>query len=249
LSGAPVWGTGGGLGIARDGTHAEYIVLPQEAVARRPEKLTAEQAAAAGVPFITAYSALVRLGEVKPGEWVIVAGAAGAVGQAAIQIAHAKHAHTIALVRNTKDSWISKSPGVGAVAYSERNDLPTVVRALTAGKGAGLALNGVGASVFSAIMQSLKIGGRQIIYSAAGGRDFTLDLQFVYRNDLSIVGLGTEKLTATQCAAILNELAPMFDSGTLKPPKVDERYPLAKAPEAYARVAAGGNGKVVLLMQ
>src|SRR5690606_28708669 len=98
--GADVWGSGGDLGIARDGTHAEQIVLPAEGVARRPANLTAEEAAAAGVPFTTAWHALVAVGKLAEGEWVIVSGAAGAVGSAAIDIALARDARVIALVRD-----------------------------------------------------------------------------------------------------------------------------------------------------
>ena len=78
LVGLEVWGSGGDLGITRDGTHAQYIVLPREGVAPRPKKLTMEEAAAVGVPFITAWTALMDLGALKPAEWVIISGAAGA---------------------------------------------------------------------------------------------------------------------------------------------------------------------------
>ena len=61
--GAEVWGTGGDLGITRDGTHAEYIAVPEEAVTRRPTNLAVEEAAIAGVPFVAAFSAVVAWGK------------------------------------------------------------------------------------------------------------------------------------------------------------------------------------------
>src|SRR5450432_620056 len=128
LIGTEVWGTGGDLGITRNGTHAEYVVIPVDAVAGRPKNLSPEEAAAVGVPFVTAFSALVRLGKVKAGEWVIVSGAAGAVGQAAIQLAHAQGAHVIALVKDATERWVSESGGVEAIAQSDQTDLETVVR-------------------------------------------------------------------------------------------------------------------------
>lgn len=93
--GAEVWGTGGDVGITREGTHAEYVAIPEEAVTSRPANLAVEEAAIAGVPFVTAFSAVVRLGQVRQGEWVIVSGAVGAVGEAAIQLAKAKGAQVI----------------------------------------------------------------------------------------------------------------------------------------------------------
>ncbi len=99
LVGSPVWGSGGDLGISRDGTHAESVVLPRAAVARWPANLSAEQAAAVGVPFVTAWSALESAGLVA-GETVLVSGATGAVGSAALQLARARGARSIALVRD-----------------------------------------------------------------------------------------------------------------------------------------------------
>jgi len=248
LVGSKVWGSGGDLGITRDGTHAEFIALPRQAVARRPANLSTEQAATVGVPFITAFSALVRHGQLKKDDWVIVSGAAGAVGQAAVQLSHARGAHVIALVRNSSECSTPEATGVKAIAYSDQGNLEAVTREATGGRGANLALNGIGGSIFASIVASLAVGGRQVVYSAAGGRESTLDILSFYRNEFALFGLDTQKLDATQCAAILNELTPMFESGALKPSAIGERYPLDQAAEAYSRVAAGGAGKVVLMM-
>lgn len=248
LVGSKVWGSGGDLGIDRDGTHAEFLSLPREAVSYRSAKLTAEQAATVGVPFIAAFSALFPFGQLKENEWVIISGAAGAVGQAAIQLAHSRSANVVALVKDATQVWVAKAPGVRALAQSDQGNLESVVREVTKGKGANLALNGVGGSIFASMVGSLAIGGRQVVYSAAGGREFKLDLLSFYRNQLIFHGLDTQKLDATACAAILNELAPKFDSGDLQASPIAERYQLSDAAKAYGRVAAGGAGKVVFLM-
>jgi NADPH:quinone reductase len=245
---AKVWGSGGDLGISRDGTHAEYVALPRAAVSLRPKNLSPEEAAGVGVPFITAYSALFRLGNLKEGEWVIVSGAAGSVGQAATKLANAVGAHIIALVKDSTDNWVSKSEGVRGVAQSDQEDLEKLVRDLTDGKGANLALNGVGSSVFKSIQGALGVGGRQVIYSVAGGGEFTLDLFYFYRNELTLLGLDTSKLDATKAAAILDELRPLFESGKVTPPTLGERYPLSAAAEAYGRAASGKAGKVILMI-
>jgi NADPH:quinone reductase len=247
LIGSKVWGSGGDLGIHRDGTHAEYLAIPREAAARRPANLSAEEAATVGVPFITAFSALVTLGEVKKGEWAIISGAVGAVGQAAVQIAHAKGANIIALVKDASEERVSKLQGVHAIAESDRGDLEAVVRQATGGRGAALALNGLGANAFGSILAALGIGGRQVVYSVMGGREYMLDLMLLYRSEFKILGLDTVKLNAVQCAAILNELAPMFESGALKPLPIGERYELKEAPKAHQQVAAHAGGKIVLI--
>ena len=245
--GLEVWGSGGDLGITREGSHAEYLALPRGAVARRPKSLSAVQAAAAGVPFVTAFSALVTLGRVREGEWVTVSGAAGAVGQAAIQIAHAKGARVVALI---KDAGELPLPAMAeAIAQSDLGNLENVTKQATGGRGAALALNGVGGGIFAAIMSALAEGGRQVLYSAAGGRELQLDAMDFYRRRLSLRGLDTQALDATACARILEELAPLLDSGALKPPALCERYPLAKVVEAYAHAATGKPGKAVLVIE
>lgn len=247
LQGREVWGTGGDLGISRDGTHAESIGLPMEAVSLRPTNLSAEQAAAAGVPFTTAWLALVEHGHLQPGEWVIVSGAAGAVGWAAIQLAVARGARVVALVKNAEEEAGLDRSKVAAVAHSDRQDLAAVVREATGGRGADLALNGVGAPVFQPLMAALVEGGRLGVYSAAAGREVTLDLFDLYRRRLQLFGVNTVAMSASEGARILTELRPLFETKALRPHPVLERYPLSEAAKAYQRVAAGGAAKVVLL--
>ena len=246
LVGLEVWGSGGDLGITRNGTYAEFLALPASAVSRRPGNLSPEQAAAVGVPFITAYSALVTLGGLRQGECVIVSGAAGAVGLAATQLAHARGARVIALVKDSSELSIADS--VEAVAQFDRGNLKAVVDEATGGKGADLALNGVGASIFPPMLDALGEGGRQVVYSAVGGREFVIDILPFYRRQLTLLGLNTALFDATQCARILDSLTPLFEAGAFTPPAIDESYPLDQVAEAYGRVSSGKSGKVVLSM-
>jgi NADPH:quinone reductase-like Zn-dependent oxidoreductase len=87
LVGQEVWGSGGELGIRRNGSHGHYLIVPAAGVRKKPANLTMEEAGSIGVPFITAYEGLRRAGGVKKGDVVLVFGANGKVGQAAIQLA------------------------------------------------------------------------------------------------------------------------------------------------------------------
>src|SRR6202043_1156002 len=64
--GGGVWGSGAGFGVARDGAHCEYVVIPTDWIARKPSHLSMEQAAAVGVPYLTAWSALVHAANIQP---------------------------------------------------------------------------------------------------------------------------------------------------------------------------------------
>ena len=84
--------------------------------------------------------------------------------------------------------------------------------------------------------------GRQVVYSTVGGRDFSLDILSFYQTQHVLLGLTMQSLDAIKCAAILNQIGPLFESGALKPPVIAERFPLADAHAAYLRVASGGQG-------
>jgi NADPH2:quinone reductase len=244
LIGQDVWGSGGDLGIWRDGAHAESLALPRDGVALRPRALSAEAAAAVGVPFLTAWAALIDRGGLQAGEWVIIAGAAGAVGSAAVQLAAARHAQVIALVRNASDDARVEARHVAAIAHAESHDVAAVVHAATGGQGVHLAINTIGGSLFQPLLDVLAPEGRMVCFSAMGGRDVPLDLLAFYRNNFTLHGLNTAVGTVVQGATVLDQLAPLFASGALTPPRIAARYPLSQAAEAYQRVASG---KAVLI--
>ncbi|MGD5523872.1 hypothetical protein QUS88_22545, partial [Xanthomonas citri pv. citri] len=85
--GREVYGSGGDIGITRDGSQARFLELPVAALRARPTNISMEEAGAVGVPFVTAYEGLRRAGMPQAGQVVMVAGANGKVGQAAVQLA------------------------------------------------------------------------------------------------------------------------------------------------------------------
>jgi len=247
LKGREVWGTGGDLGITRDGTHAEFIVLPADGVSERPSNLSAEQASAVGVPALAAWGSLIEAAHVQPGEWVVVSGAVGAVGWTAVELAAARGAQVIALVWNADEASQLDRAKVAAVARSDIGDLQAVVREATGGRGVDVALNGVGAPIFEPLLRSLAHGGRLCVYSAAAGREVTLDLFDFYRRRLQLQGIDSAAVTAVQGAAILDQLRPLYESGRMRPHFSIETFPLEEAGRAYQQVARGSKSKVVLL--
>lgn len=102
LLGQEVWGTGGDIGFTRDGTHAEYIALPQHAISPKPMNLSIEQAGSIGVTYVTAWLCL-NAAQLTAEETVLVIGATGGVGSAAMQIAKWKGARVLGTVRREGD--------------------------------------------------------------------------------------------------------------------------------------------------
>ncbi len=248
LIGLPVWGSGGGeLGMTRDGSHAEHLILPVKAAIRRPSHLTAQEAAVAGVPFVTAWSALVELARFSKDETAIVSGAAGAVGSAAVQLALALGGRAIALVLERDDLSPLDGLALAGIVRSDRDDVPAAVRELTGGRGADVALNSVGAPVFAVLCQSLAKDGRMVVFSARAGRRVDLDLFDFYRQRLALFGLDTASFTLERVAGLFEKFGPLFESKSVKPASIAARFPLSRAREAYERVENGEPGKVVLL--
>ena len=243
--GQEVWGTGGELGITRDGSHSRYLVLPLAALARKPASVSSAAAGTVGVPFITAHEGLRRAGLAGSGQTVVVFGANGKVGQAAVQLASRAGARVIGVERGTT-AYVGHSSAAVTLIDGTRADLGAAIVEASAGKGADIAYNTVGSPYFAAALESLAIGGTQVLISTIE-RTVPFDILAFYRRNLQMLGVDTLKLDVTQCAQILDELRPGFDDGSLRAFDVDAAtlLPLDDAARAYQRVIAGSTDRVV----
>ncbi len=246
MVGKEVWGSGGELGIKRDGSHAHYLRLPRDAAVPKPGPISLEEAGALGVPFVTAFEGLRRAGLPKEGDVVLVFGGNGKVGQAATQIATMRGARVFGVERGREDYQGHATSPVRMIDASSE-DIAKVVRDETGGHGADIAYNTVGSPYFAAANAALAIGGRQIFISTVE-RSVPFDIFAFYRAQLTYVGIDTLALDSVASAAILRELLPGFESGALRPFPVAEgaRYQLQDAHSAYKAVLSGSKDRVVL---
>jgi NADPH:quinone reductase len=234
--GQEVWSSGPGLGITRDGAQAEYVAVPEEALSLKPSTLSLEQAAAIGIPFMTAWVALVRAAELQAGETILIIGAAGTVGQAATQIANWRKARVIGAGRSS-----DPIPGTTAIINTTTDDLRDRVFELTNGRGVDSVLDTVGGAMFEPALRSLRIGGRQVAIASTSDRRVNFDLVDFYHNLSRLIGVDSMKFTPRDVAAIADELRPGFEAGALKPPPL-QLVPFEKATDAYKRIAGGQAG-------
>jgi NADPH:quinone reductase len=229
--GKEVWGSCPTLGIVRDGSHAEYVIVPTETLSPKPKSLTMAQAAAIGVPYITAWASVVNAAQIQADETILVVGAAGAVGQAATQIANWKKARVIGA-----DITSSPIPGVEAVVNTKSEDLRERVLELTAGKGVNAVFDTVGGPLFEPALRSLGFGGRQVAITSTGNPRVSFNLVDFYHNFSRLLGVDSYGLTSQQVREIADELSAGFETGALKPLPI-ETVPFEKAVDAYTRVA------------
>ncbi|MBJ9663643.1 quinone oxidoreductase family protein [Burkholderia gladioli] len=244
--GAAVWGSGGELGIRRDGSHAQQMLVEAAQVRRKPASMTLDEAAGVGVPFITAYEGLRRAGMPQADEVVLVFGANGKVGQAAIQLATARGARVIGVERSAGVYRGHASAEVPVLDASSQ-DIAATVREMTGGRGADIVYNTVGSPYFAAANAAMAIGARQIFISTIE-RSVPFDIFAFYRGQHTFVGVDSLALDGTACARILDELAPAFETGTLRPfPITPEHvYALGRAQDAYRAVLTGARERVLI---
>lgn len=194
-AGMEVWGSGESMGINRDGAHAEFVSVPRDWLVPKPSSLSMAQAAASGVPFIVAYEALVRVGQLGEDETLLITGADGAVGRAATQIAHHRGAGVVGVQR-------SNNPGDADFTIHIHNEVldfvgfvpgaPAMleaVKTLTHGRGVDIALDTVGGDLFEPVLGTLRLGGRHIAIASPGKRRVEFDLVDFYRNASTLHGV------------------------------------------------------------
>lgn len=240
--GCEVWGSGAGFGVINDGAQSEYICVPAEWLSLKPANLSMAQAATVGVPYITAWSALVQAGKIQPGETLLVTGSTGAVGYAAIQIAHWKGARVIGVGISDRASEAD------IYVNSRTQDVISAVASATDGRGADMVLDAVGGPTFEIALKCLRQGGRQIAITSAGNPRVEFDLIDFYHRQLHLIGVDTMKLTGNEIAATFDELRTGFETGVLQP-RGHVVWPVEKAIDAYAAVSTDSARKQVLLFE
>lgn len=251
--GRGVFGTGGGSGFTRDGTHAEFVALPVAALVAKPQNLTFVEAAAVGVGYMTAWAAIVLAADLRAGETLLITGATGAVGSAAARIAKRRGARVLGAVRHKPtnvaggsesdhptahgviDAWIE----LGNDSAAGARDLPAAVGALTCDRGADVVFDTVAGPLFEPCLRALAHRGRQVAISVTGDPRVSFNLADFYHKEARLLGVDTLALDYAGSAAILRELLPGLSDGTLPPPATIESVPLDEGSAAYARLHAG----------
>jgi NADPH:quinone reductase len=243
LIGREVWGTGGDISRVRDGAHAEYLLLPRTAVTLKPAALSMEAAGTAGLSFVTAWEAMVTIAGVSSGETVVVIGAAGGTGSAAVQVAKACGARVVGIVRSDSDFPFVRQDGADEVINSRSANTIETVRSITKSRGAEVVFDGSG-MMFAESVEIAAVNGRIPVTAAPADGKASFNLRGVYRKVLRIQGIDTIGLDAVACTKLLAQMAPKFESGQFKV-KPGKPFPLSAAAEAYEQAGHGG-GRIVL---
>ncbi len=235
------------------GAYAEQILAADEHAYPMPEAMSFTEAAAMGLAYQTAHFALLDRGRFEPGETVLVTGAGGAVGLAAIQLAKALGGTALAGTRRPAEADAIRAAGADATidlgVPNLRDALRAQVQAATGGHGADVVLDPVGGDVFEASLRALAWRGRIVVIGFAAGRIPELRANYLLVKNISAAGLQWSDYRDRDPAwvrRVQDELFELYAAGRLRP-QIARTLPMAEFATALDLVATGrARGKLVL---
>ncbi|MCZ2495517.1 zinc-binding dehydrogenase [Xylophilus sp. Kf1] len=238
------------MGIVGGGSYAELARIDHRMAMAVPEGMDIVLAGAIPEVFVTAHEALMHLGRLQAGERVLIHAAAGGVGSAAVQLAHAAGARVLATASAGKHDEV-RALGADVLIDHKTQDFAEVVKAEAGERGVDLVIDFIGAPYLERNVRALAEGGRLVQVGLMGGTAAgTLPMDRVLFRHLHIMGTVMKSRTAEVKQAMTRRFADAwlghFSDGRLKP-VLDSRFPLAQAADAHRRMEAGLNvGKIVL---
>lgn len=215
------------------GGFADEIVLRPDQLVRIPDRLTYGQAATMTQSYATAWYSLTRRTAVQPDEWVVVLGAAGGVGLAAMDVARALGAKVLAAASTDDKLQTCIERGAHVVVNYATEDLKARVRELTDG-GAQVVVDPVGGDVAEPALRALGDGGRYLVVGFASGTIPELPANQVLLRNRTVLGVDWGAWAMADPAAnseVLDEVLALVEAGTLAPAEPTS-YPLADAATA-----------------
>lgn len=237
------------------GGYAELVGAKATSCFRIPVSMSFVDAAAMGLVYQTAHFALVERGGFQPGETVLITGAVGGVGSAAIQIVKAMGGVALAGIIGAEHAAAAMEMGADATidlsAANLHESLRDEVRAATQGRGVDVLLDTLGGDVFDAALRALAWRGRAVVIGFASGRIPELKVNYLLVKNITVSGLQWSDYRERQPRMVQDvqaEIFHMYEQGLLKP-RIAGIFPLAEAARALLLLVSGQvPGKYVLTL-
>lgn len=221
----------GGIGY---GGLAERVVMKVRALRRVPEGMTLQQASSISTTYGTSYYALKQRAALQPGETLLVLGAAGGVGLAAVELGKAMGARVIAAASSPEKLEVARLAGADELIDYSDGELKEKVKALTAGKGADVIYDPVGGALFDQCMRSINWYGRVLVIGFAAGEIPKVPINLILLKSCQVVGVFYGAWSAREpqeAAANFEEILELYRQGRINP-LVGAEYPLTQYAEA-----------------
>lgn len=238
-----------------NGAFAEQAVVTAEQTFKIPDGLSFQHAAAMGLVYQTAYLALIDRGGFTKGETVLVGGAAGGIGIAAIHLAKGLGARVLAAVRNEDEAAFVKQNGADHIidisGSDIRDSLRAQVHAATDGHGADVVLDPLGGDFFGAALRAMAWCGRLVVIGFAAGDIPTVKVNYLLLKNISISGLQWSDYrdrTPRRVEDVQTDIFRLWEEGFVKPQLMKE-FPFEELPTALDLISEGKvRGKAVIVM-
>ncbi len=228
------------LGEDAEGTYAEYIVISARNLLKLPDNVPYAEAAAAALVYLTAWHSLITRGNLRAGETVLVVGASGGVNSASIQIAKLAGAKVYAVASSASKAEHAKVIGADEVIDRSAEDWSKAVFQRTNRRGVDVVVDNVGKETLFGSIRALRKGGRILMVGNTSGPLAEVDLRYIFRKHISIIGS-----TMAPHSDFTTVMGLIFE-GKLKS-IVSAIYPLQQAADAHRALENGDMfGKIVL---
>ena len=236
--------------LSGTGGFGTHTLAPAALCMPLPDGFPHVDAAAFIMIYATSWHALADRAALKSGETVLVLGAAGGVGTAAIQIAKAMGARVIAAASTDEKCALCQSLGADATINYSTEDLRSAIKAATDGKGPDVIYDPVGGDFAEPAFRSIAWRGRYLVVGFASGPIPALPLNLPLLKGASLVGVFWGEFAKREPkanAAMMGELAQWYAQGRIKP-VIDRTMPMAELPAAFARMGSRAvQGKLVMV--
>jgi NADPH2:quinone reductase len=238
-----------------NGAFAEQALVTAEQTFKLPDALSFQHAAAMGLVYQTAYLALVDRGGFTKGETVLVGGAAGGIGIAAIHLAKGLGARVLAAVRDEDEAAFVKQNGADHIidisGSDIRDSLRAQVHAATDGPGADVVLDPLGGDFFGAALRAMAWCGRLVVIGFAAGDIPTVKVNYLLLKNISVSGLQWSDYrdrTPERVHDVQTDIFRLWEEGFVRPQLMRE-YPFEELPTALDLISEGRvRGKAVIVM-
>jgi NADPH2:quinone reductase len=234
--------TGGSL---TGNTYAEFALYKTEQLHRLPANVSFAQGAAMGTPYATAYRGLFQRADAKPGETVLVHGASGGVGTAAVQLARARGLRVFGTAGSDEGRKLAREQGAHEVFDHRTPDHFEQIMNATSGRGVDVIVELLANVNLGKDLAILGKGGRVAIIGSRGRVE--IDPRDTMQRDVDLRGMVLPNTPPAEMASIHAALVAGLENGTLRP-VVSKEFLLAEAAQAHRAVMeAGAVGKIILV--
>ncbi len=230
------------------GVYGEVAIVPVAALALYPGKLTPEEGTSIWMQYLTAYGALIQYAHITKGDFVIITAASSSVGIAAIEMAKAEGAISIATTRTSKKKAVLTEVGATHVIATGEEDFVARVNQITGGKGARVIFDPIGGKGIELLAQAAAPGGTIFEYGALAPEPTPFPLFLALSKGLSVRGYTLREVFADpkRKATAEKYVFDQIEAGKFKP-RIDRVFPLAKIVEAHRYMESNEQiGKIVV---